>query len=154
MIKINHKIKAFTLTEIMVVMVISVIVVGLAFSVLGIVQKNMRNIGENYENKEQIQSFETALTIDFNTFPTAIWDPVENILIVSSPIDKRKYQFYTDSIVTNISNHTVLIKEKLFYFEGKLVQSGNIDAIKLTFHNTKEPHRLFVFKYNDPTIHF
>ncbi|WP_109435883.1 type II secretion system protein J [Aquimarina sp. AU119] len=152
--KINHKIKAFTLTEVMVVMVISAIVVGLAFSVLGIVQKNMRNIGENYKNQEQIQSFETALTIDFNTFPTAVWDPIENTLMVSSPIDERKYQFYNDSVVTNISKHAISIKEKMFYFEGRSVQSGSIDAIKFTFHNTKESHRLFVFKYNDATIHF
>ncbi len=154
MIKANHKIKAFTLTEIMVVLVISAIVTGLAFTVLGVVQGNMRSIGENYEYTTQMQSLETALTIDFNTYTTATWDTREHILKVSSPIGERKYQFFVDSIVTNIQTFPLKIKDKVLYFEGKEVNSGDIDAVKLTFYNTRELHRIFVFKHNDPTIHF
>ncbi len=151
---VAHKIKAFTLTEVIVVLAISTIVAGLAFTVLGIVQRNMRSIGDNYEYKTQMQSLETALSIDFNTFPTAIWHPKDDIVKVSSPIDERIYQFYTDSIVTDIETYPLKIREKTFYLEGKLVNSGKIDAIKITFYNTRALHRLFVFKYNDPTIHF
>ncbi|MEW7291278.1 PulJ/GspJ family protein [Aquimarina sp. 2304DJ70-9] len=154
MSKIARKIKAFTLTEIMVVIVISTIVAGLAFTVLGIVQSNMRSIGSNYDHKTQIQSLETALTIDFNTFQVATWDSRENIIKVSSPIGERIYRFYTDSIVTNIETYSLKVKDKVFYFEGKSVHSGTIDAIKLTFDKTKASQHLFVFKYNDPTIHF
>ncbi|WP_103069715.1 PulJ/GspJ family protein [Aquimarina sediminis] len=154
MIKPNYKIRAFTLTEVMVVIVISAIVAGLAFSVLTVVQNNMRSISENYEYKEQIQSFETALTIDFNKFTSATWDPIENTLEVFSPIDERSYQFFKDSITTVIHTYPITIKEKEFYFEGKAVNAGNVDAIKLTFDNTRELHRIFVFKHNDPTIHF
>ncbi len=154
MIQVHHKIKAFTLTEMMVVIVISAIVAGLAFTVLSNVQNSMRSIGHNYENTTQIRSFETALSIDFNTFTTAFWDTKENTLQLSSPIDERRYVFYTDSIVTDAGIHFLKIKERMFFFEGKQVNSGSIDAMKLTFYNTKVPYYLFVFKYNDPTIHF
>ncbi|WP_062053727.1 prepilin-type N-terminal cleavage/methylation domain-containing protein [Aquimarina longa] len=150
----NYKIKAFTLTELMVVIVISTIVVGLAFSVLRIVQNNMRSISKNYESREQIQSLETALTIDFNRFTSIQWDPSKNVLTASSPIEERVYQIFNDSIITNMESYIVAVKEKKFYFEGTPVNSGAIDAMKLTFDNTRELHRLFVFKYNDPTIHF
>lgn len=154
MIKTNHKIKAFTLTEMMVVIVISAIVAGLAFTVLSTVQNSMRSIGHNYENTTQIRSFETALSIDFNTFTTAVWDTKENTLRLSSPINERHYQFYNDSIVTDVGAHFLKVKDKMFFFEGKQVNSGGIDAIKLIFYNTRAPNYLFVFKYNDPTIHF
>ncbi len=151
---LTKKTKAFTLTEVMVVIVISTIVATLAFSVLNIVQNNMRIIGNNYAYREQIQLLETALTIDFNKHTDAQWDPIENTLIVSSPVSQQKYQFFTDSIANSINTYTVMVKEKSFYFEGKKVTKGVIDAIKLTFQNTREPHRMFVFKHNDPTVHF
>ncbi|MEW7280947.1 prepilin-type N-terminal cleavage/methylation domain-containing protein [Aquimarina sp. 2201CG1-2-11] len=151
---VTKKIKAFTLTEMMIVIVISAIVATLAFSVLNIVQNNMRSIEVNYSYKEQIQSLETALTIDFNKYTDAVWDPVENTLTVSSPIQEQQYRFLTDSIVNTINTYQLSIKEKQFYFEGKSVNEGTIDAIKLTFHNTRASHRLFVYKHNDPTVHF
>ncbi len=148
------KIKAFTLTEVMVVIVISTIVAGLAFTVLGVVQGNLRNIEDNYEYKTQIQALETAFTIDFNTFPHITWDPRENSIHMSSPLSERKYKLFTDSIVTDVETHVLKIKEKTFYYEGEEVNAGAIDAIRFTFYKTREPHQLFVYKYNDPTIHF
>lgn len=79
---VSHKIKAFTLTEMMVVIVISAIVVGLAFTILGIVQKNMRGIEANYNHQSQIQSLEAALTIDFNRYPKLQWNPKDNTFTV------------------------------------------------------------------------
>ncbi len=152
--KHDIKIKAFTLTEISVVIVISAIVAGLAFSVLTLVQRNMSTISANYELREQVQALEVALTIDFNTFTDVRWNAIENQLVLSSPIDQRTYLFTKDSIVTPISTFEVQVKEKTFYFEGNSVGSGNIDAVKLTFYNTRDMHRIFVYKYNDPTIHF
>jgi len=150
----NHKIKAFTLTEMMVVIVISAIVVGLAFTILGIVQNNMRSIENNYEHQSEIQSLEVALTIDFNRYPMAQWNPKENTLLLSSPIQKRMYTFSTDSITNDIDTFTLKTKNITYYFEGEQVSAGSIDAIKLTFDNTTDLHRIFVYKHNDPTIHF
>ncbi|MDH7445316.1 prepilin-type N-terminal cleavage/methylation domain-containing protein [Aquimarina sp. 2201CG14-23] len=154
MIKKTHKIKAFTLTEMMVVIVISAIVVGLAFTVLGIVQNNMRSIENNYEYQSKIQSLEVALTIDFTKYPVAEWNPKENELTLSSPIENRTYTFVSDSIVNDLDTFALKTKNVTYYFEGEEVKSGRIDAIKLTFNDTKDLHRIFVYKRNDPTIHF
>lgn len=152
--KATHKIKAFTLTEMMVVIVISAIVVGLAFTILSIIQKNMRNIEENYDHHAALKSLEVSLTIDFTKYPNAVWNPKANQLVLSSPIAKKAYTFTTDSIVNKLDTFMVNTKNFSFYFEGKKVNSGSIDAIKLTFNNTTAIHRIFVFKHNDPTIHF
>ncbi|TPN87676.1 prepilin-type N-terminal cleavage/methylation domain-containing protein [Aquimarina algicola] len=154
MMLLKRKINAFTLTEMIVVIIISAIVAGLAFSVLGIVQNQMNAITNNYNRKEQIQSFETALTIDFNQNTKVNWNPSQNKLIVSSPIKERNYIFYEDSIATDITTYSLRIKEKLFFWKGKRVTKGNIDAIKLRFKETREVHSVFVFKYNDPSANF
>jgi len=152
--RLTKKIQAFTLTEVMVVIVLSAIVAGLAFSILGIVQKNMRSIESNYQYQSEIQSLEVALTIDLNKYPTANWDALKEELQISSPIDQKSYRFFSDSIVSTTDTYPIKIKNKTLYFEGEAVQSGNIDAIKFTFENTTNLHRIFVFKHNDPSIHF
>jgi len=154
MSKYSHKIKAFTLTEMMVVIVISAIVVGLAFTILGIVQHNMRSIENNYEYHSQVQSLETALTIDFSKYPNARWNPKDNQLILSSPIEERIYTFYTDSIQNEVETYLLKTKSTTYYFEGNEVGSGAIDALKFSFEKTTDLHRIFIYKYNDPTIHF
>ncbi len=150
----NRKIKAFTLTEVMVVLVISAIVAGLAFSVLGIVQNNMRSIEDNYQHQSEIQSLEVALTIDFNNYTMANWDSEKEQLALHSPIDQKSYQFLRDSIVSGVKSYYIKTKSKSFYFEGEQINSGRIDAVKLTFDKTTDVHRVFIFKHNDPSIHF
>lgn len=151
---LHQKIKAFTLTEVMVVLVISAIVVGLAFSVLGIVQKNMSGIQGNYQYQSEIQSLEVALTIDFNTYTAVQWDAKKDQLTLSSPIAEKKYHFFNDSIISNTTRYKVKLKSTSLYFEGEQVQSGRIDALKLNFDKTTDTHRVFVFKHNDLSIHF
>jgi len=150
----THKIKGFTLTEMMVVMVISAIVVGLAFTILDIVQKNMRSIEHNYEYQSEIQSLEVALTIDFNNHTEVHWNANEHQLTLSSPIQERIYTFSTDSISNDIDAFSVRTKKVICYLEGEEVNSGRADAIKLTFDTTSDLHRVFIYKHNDPTIHF
>lgn len=138
----------------MVVIVLSAIVAGLAFTVLNIVQKNMNHIETNYEYQSQLQSLEVSLTIDFNLYSKANWDSQNNILTFSSPIKKQNYQFYKDSIALDSKTFYVKTKNKDFFFKGKSTITGDIDAIKLTFDKTKDSYRIFVYKHNDPTIEF
>lgn len=152
--KRSGKIKSFTLTEMMVVLVISAIVVGLAFTILSIVQKNMLSIEENYTYSTELTQLEVALTADFNSFTRVDWIENQDMLQFSSPLASRSYVFYQDSIVSDISMFKVQLKDKSFFFEGKNINSGSIDAIKLKFAKTSDNHAIFVYKKNDPAIHF
>ena len=150
----RHAIKAFTLTEIMVVLGLASIVAGIAFSVLNLVQKNSHSIANNYALHTEIQSLEVALTIDFNRYTQVAWNSNQGTLIASSPLGKEQYQFYTDSIVTSIHTYAVITKNKLFYYQGNRVTSGAVDAIEITFEHTSDIHRTFVYRYTDPLVHF
>ena len=138
----------------MVVLVLSAIVAGLAFTILNIVQKNMSLIETNYEYQSQLQSLEVALTIDFNSYSEVQWDSNNKSLIFKSPINERSYQFYKDSIKTDINSFIVTTKNINLFLKGESATSGIIDAVKLTFQKTTSMHRIFIYKHNDPTIEF
>lgn len=150
----KHTLKSFTLTEVIVVMIISTIVVGLAFSVLGIVQKNMNTIAVNYDHRSELASFEVALSLDFSKYTEIQWNKKEQILVFRSPIAEKQYHFETDSIYNDENTFLLKHKDILWYYEGSEVQTGNIDAIKIQFENTAPLYQMFVYKYNDPTIYF
>lgn len=48
----NNKVKSFTLSELLVVMIITAIVVGMAFSVLRLVQKQIHTIQKTMTNQQ------------------------------------------------------------------------------------------------------
>ncbi|HBI00707.1 MAG TPA: hypothetical protein DDY18_03685, partial [Flavobacterium sp.] len=60
------KVKSFTLSELIVVMIITVIVVGIAFSVLLLVKKQIKGIEKNYQKTTQLALFEEKFWRDFN----------------------------------------------------------------------------------------
>ena len=64
--KNNFKIKAFTLSEMVVVTILTSIIVGIAFSVLSLVQRHMYSIKQNFNNNTELSKLEQALWIDFD----------------------------------------------------------------------------------------
>ena len=86
--KSNKKIMAFTLSEMIVVLILTSIVIGLAFSVLNLVQKQMSAIQDNYNKSLELNKLETALWLDFNRYSDIRFNELDNelsaILNVSS----------------------------------------------------------------------
>jgi len=72
-LKSTNKIQAFTLSEIIVVLILTTIIVGLAFSVLTLVQKHMRSIQSNFYNTTELKKLETSLWLDFNRYSLFIF---------------------------------------------------------------------------------
>ncbi|MEM9650388.1 MAG: prepilin-type N-terminal cleavage/methylation domain-containing protein, partial [Bacteroidota bacterium] len=59
------KLRAFTLSEMLVVLLLTVIVVGLAFSVLNLVQRQMSGIESNYARNTAFDQLKQSLWVDF-----------------------------------------------------------------------------------------
>ena len=68
MISIRKKTKAFTLSELLVVLLITVIVAGLAFTTLNLVQKQMRDIRVGFESSSEKGRLKQVLWKDFNSY--------------------------------------------------------------------------------------
>lgn len=145
----NTKIQAFTLGEMIVVLILTSMVVGLAFSVLILVQKHMGSIQEHLNRNSSLDKLETALWIDFNRYPTIEYDAVEDKLICRSEINVTYYTFHEDYLIKDVDTFRVALDQKSLYFNGENIEQGKIDALKLTTSKTFNNKSLFVFKQTD-----
>jgi len=152
--KVNQKIKAFTLVELVVVIAISTIVAGLAFSVIRLVQKNTSSIAVSYSDKSKVQSLELSLNADFNNFTQIVWEESKEELQFKSPINEKIYYFSKDSITVSGQTFKIKLLEKELYFRGEKVAEKEIDALKLIFELSGKELPIFVYKHNDLTTQF
>ncbi len=142
------KIPSYTLSELIVVLIITSIVVGLAFSILRLVQNQIFSIRKNFENTTEVRKLEQSLTLDFNRYSTISYDPIKDKLYFSTPINSKNYQFEDDFVVQDLDTFRVSINRKIFYKMGERVNKGKIDGVKLSSSKKSQSRELFIFKQN------
>jgi len=147
------KIKAFTLSELMVVLVLTAIVVGLAFSILNLVQKQMLGIQYNYATTTELHKLEQSLWIDFNTYNHIKYNANTNELLFKNEINSIRYIFQKEWVLKNNDTINIAIENKNFYLDGKNVNKGIIDAIELTQLEKSQNTSLFVYNKKDATYY-
>lgn len=150
--KLNRKIDAFTLSEMIVVLILTSIVVGLAFSVLTLVQKHMSAIQKNFNQTTELNKLEQSLWLDFNRYSHVSYDALEHHLQFKSELDSVSYSFNERNIIKGIDTFNVQLRYKKLYFNGKQINSGPMDAIKFETSKEFQNQHLFVFKKNDATL--
>lgn len=146
--KLTKKIPAFTLTEMLVVLGITSIVAGLAFSIMSIFSRNIQLIQNNYNTSTVLQLLEQQLTVDINTFPTTLYDPIDGKLSLASPIDSVVYQIGTHLIIRQTDT---IFKEELayqMYYLGKPIEKGPLDALKISFDSPSQNNFIFISRPN------
>ncbi len=148
----KNKIKSFTLPELLVVMIITAIIVGLAFSVLRLVQKQIYTIQTNFEKTNNLILFEQRLWQDFNELNTIQCNRKERSLLMESEIDTVRYAFKENYILRNKDTIKLKIILNKFLFEGKEVQKGNIDALMISGKLELPNYQIFISKKNDITL--
>lgn len=147
----NSKIEAFTLSEIVVVLILTSIVVGLAFSVLSLVQKHMADIQNNFSQILKVNKLEQSLWIDFNRYSSIDYNEYDGSLKFAIDIDSVTYQFHKDYIIKSLDTFHIQVQSKSFFFDGNQVENGAIDALELRTSPVSQNQVLFVFKKNDAT---
>ncbi|MGW9686749.1 PulJ/GspJ family protein [Flagellimonas sp. 2504JD1-5] len=143
------KVQAFTLSEMLVVLLLTIIVVGLAFSILGLVQKQMFGIQENYEDKTAGNLLRQALWVDFNSHPQITFSQKTGSIQLRNEMGERYYGFYKDYVTRDLDTFYTDYKLGKLYFEGEEVMGGVIDALELSTSGEEESNkRIFVYKKN------
>lgn len=145
---IQKRTTAFTLGELMVVLVVSSIVVTIAFFALSSVQRQIRTIQFTYENQQKIQYTERLLLGDLNTYK-GYYDDKNNLLLLRDSKDSVHYRFYNDRLVREQDTIRLSLVSKKMYLLGEEVESGPIDALELQFSNTFSTNSIFVYKIHD-----
>ncbi|MEC7264023.1 MAG: prepilin-type N-terminal cleavage/methylation domain-containing protein [Bacteroidota bacterium] len=144
----KNKIKAFTLSEMLVVLLLTVIVVGLAFAVLNLVQKQMRGIQGVYEQKTENNQLKQALWIDFNSHSQIQWMAKNGELKFDDELKQTTYTFNEGYILKDRDTFYTDLVVKELYFNGNLVRAGKVDAMNLGVSDGSNDRELFVFKRN------
>ena len=123
-----NKAKAFTLTELIVVMIISTIVISLAFTALSMVKRQIGHIQKRTEIKNELISIEKVLHKDFNWY--GLGELSNNSLKFKNPIDSVKYTFEDKFLLRNKDTIKIAISNLAVYLDGKTVKKGKVDALK------------------------
>lgn len=149
--KTNSKIKAFTVSEMVVVLILSSIVIGLAFSVLTLIQNHMTGIQYNFSKNTEINKLEQALYLDFNRYSEIEYNDLENTLEFKNELDYIEYRFEETKIIKGIDTFKVETQNMKVFFDGNQIQNGLVDSLKLETSETYQSQTVFVFKKNDAT---
>lgn len=146
------KVKAFTLSEMLVVLVVSSLVIALAFSVLSMVRKQVITIQENYRLKQELRFFELNVIRDINT-NSVTFSKNEGKLVLKGINDNIVYQFLDSVVIRKRDTLHISIKNKTLFLDGKVVQEGTIDAMELEVSFPFPNQTLFVQQQKDATYY-
>ena len=148
----KNKVNAFTLAELLVVMIITAIVVGMAFSVLQMVQKQVHLISKNLDKSANLSLFEQKLWQDFNEFSYLEFNKKENTLTMKSEIDSVLYYFDDAYVMRNKDTIKLKLAIETTFFEGTTISEGAIDAVSISGEKEFPDYKIFVSKKNDATL--
>ena len=148
----SGKLKSFTLSELLIVMIITAIVVGLAFSVLRLVQNQIHAIQTNFEKTTTLALFEQQLWQDFNEPHEIIYDHQKQNIMLVSEIDTVNYSFQENYTLRNLDTIKLKLVAQNAFLNGKEINNGIIDAIKISAETALPNYEIFVSKKNDLTF--
>ena len=143
------KVNAYTLSEVLVVLILTSIIAGMAFSVLNMVQKQIFSVQKNMGVKTNFKQLEQSLMIDFNRYHNIKFNNDINQLVCFSEIDSVSYNFALDYVQKDSDTFYVSKIYKTLLFAGKKVDNGIVDAIKIDSIGLNSNLQLFIFKQND-----
>tara|TARA_B110000091_G_C13819664_1_gene479959 strand:+ start:4809 stop:5282 length:474 start_codon:yes stop_codon:yes gene_type:complete len=144
----QNKIEAFTLGELLVVMIVSSIVISMTFLVLNMTKRQVNTIQENYQKKQAFRFFETTLSRDFNTH-TAFYDLKKKRLRLTNTKDSIRYAFLDTMILRNQDTFKIEVVKINLFLDGKIVSEKTIDAISMEASKSFTQQQLFVQQRKD-----
>lgn len=141
---LNSKIKSFTLTEMVVVMILTAIVISISLLVLTVIQKELKSIQRNYKNTTEVKALEQILWKDFNNAEVYYLKEKQELICVT-PVCKVLYQFKDDFIIRNRDTLKLVISEKKVLLDMNEA-IGVVDGIQLKFTKQFLNKELFIHK--------
>jgi competence protein ComGC len=132
----NKKIEAFTIQEMIVVLIVSSLVISISMVVLNLLQIQVINVKKGYATATEIRLFERILSNDFQLYDFSISNNTAEITGVSET-GTIQYRFKTDFVLRNQDTLFVKVDEKTFYVDNIKVTSGVVDAIDMSINQKK-----------------
>lgn len=148
--KLNHKVKAFTLAELIVVLAITSFVLIVAMYAQAWLGKSIKSLQSKFIFQNEIIILENILMKNFNT-SSVYYDDRDKLLEFYKGTDVFEIKF-EDTYAVNNKKDTLWIGESeiILYLQKKQVKKGFVDAVNIKFENKKE---FFISKVNDASFY-
>ena len=141
----TRAIKAFTLVEMIIVLIIASLIVALSFTVLNIVQRNLGDISKQFVDDNSEILFQSRLDASFMKYRESYCDSVEQKVIFRNNIDSVTYKLNQYLLITE--QDTFKCKKIYFLFQGDTVSNGAFDAMGCV--QEKSDNKIFSYRIND-----
>lgn len=148
----KNKLPAFTLSELLIVMVISSIVISMAFLVLSMVQKQVSVIQRNMRDQQKIQFLERLLWKDFNQYQIRFNNTTQTLECANLQ-DTIHYLFTNRAVIRENDTIMIALTNKKLFLDGQEVQKGFVDGIELQTTQSYSNRKLFVYKPKDASFY-
>jgi len=135
-----------------VLLLLTSIVIGMAFTILTLVQRQMFGIQSNFQATTEFRLLEQSLWLDFNRYNLITYNEFEAVLTFKSEIDSINYRFEEKVVIKDTDSFPIPLELKTLYFNGQPIQKGLVDAIKLETDKETQGKRIFIFKRNDANV--
>ena len=145
----KSKVAAYTINEMLIVIIVSTIIIGIAFTVLTLVQRHMWAIQGNLKMNTELNRLEQSLWIDTAKYGAITYSEQTNTLVFKSPVDSVVYRFNDKLITKSTDTFYVEVDRKEFYFNGVKTIHNKVDAFRLELPKKHGMQHLFIFKQND-----
>ena len=142
------KLKAFTLYEMLVAMVVSAIVIAIAASIFILVSKQFNSFKQHATNQTKIRQLHYVLTNEMAWSNSVYLDQNYRTVTFSNDLKKSIISFDYDMVI--FKNDT--IAENIMFlglFEDKEVEYGYIDALKVYYSIKGVEKQMFYSKEYD-----
>ena len=141
---LKSELKSFTISEMLVVMIVTTIVISMAILILNLVQSELKGIQLNFKNNTERRTLEQILWNDFNK-SEILFNAGNNQIDCISPLDTVSYKFLNRYILRNNDTIKVLNKEKKLFLDMN-ESLTTIDALELKFSKEFQNKQLFIYK--------
>lgn len=142
----SYKIPGYTLSEVLVVLVVTALVVGIAFTVLRLVVYQLNKIELAYTDRTEMAMFKQRLYIDIERAQSINWNHEDAILKLEDSGESITYAMEENFIVRDDDTIPFGVADYKTYVLGKEVVSGSIDALRIMISVRGQEVPVFVEK--------
>jgi hypothetical protein len=137
------KIKAFTLGELLIVLILTVIAVGIAFSVLRLITYQLGTVKSIYKEQNMIYHFKQQLRYDFDRAIGLYHDVEDEKIYVYTANDTIGYEFSEKQIFRKNVKTSFESVSFMGYSFGNEKEGGQLDAVQFRISINKREISVF-----------
>lgn len=140
-------VNAFTLVEMVIVLIIASLIVALSFTVLDIVQRNLGNISKQFSVENNRILLQSRLEANFLKYGESYYDRNKEQIVFRSNIDSIIYRLNNDFLIMEDDTIDFKFQKIYFMYHGDSIANGGFDAIGTI--QKESAKKIFCYRVND-----